>query len=34
MDRRFTERIERAFRRGAERRDAARATYRDGGVLT
>ena len=32
MDRRFTRRVERAFRRGAERRDAARATYRAGHV--
>jgi hypothetical protein len=30
MDQRFTKRMERAFRRGAEHRDAARATYRAG----
>jgi len=32
MNRRFTKRLERAFRRGAERPDAACATYRAGHV--
>jgi hypothetical protein len=32
MNQRFVQRLERAFRRGAERRDAACATYRAGSV--